>query len=253
MVPFLGAGQKAIELDSTLAEAQLMVANVRTWFEWDWAGAEIAFRRAIALNPNYPEARVYYSLFLISTRRPEEGMVQIERAMELDPHNSFSQGIYGINLMFVGRYDDAIAQLRNTVAMVPPHRSALWHALHQERMFEEALSEARQFFAGIGLDEAAEALERGYAEAGYREAMRHAADTLAARSEQTNVAATNIAALYVCAGERERALEWLERGFEERDIVMVYLTVDPIWNSVRDDPRFQDLLRRMNLPGRVDG
>ena len=250
IAPMKAAALKAIELDSTLAEAQLMVANVRTWFEWDWAGAEVAFRRAIALNPNYPESRVYYSLFLISTGRPEEGMAQIERAVELDPRNSFSQGIYGINLMFVGRYDDAIAQLRNTVTMVPPHRSSLWHALHQERMFEEALSEARQFFAVMGRDEAAEALERGYAEAGYREAMRRAADTLAARSEQqTYGAATHIAALYVCAGERERALEWLERGFEERVLEMVYLRVAPIWNSVRDDPRFQDLLRRMNLPG----
>ncbi len=175
-------------------------------------------------------------------------MAQIERAVELDPRNSFSQGIYGINLMFVGRYDDAIAQLRNTVMMVPSHRPWLWHALHQERMFEEALSEARRFFAMIGHIEAAEALERGYAEAGYREAMRRAADTLAARSEQTYVAAILIAALYVCAGERERALEWLERGFEERNLTMVYLRVDPIWNSVRDDPRFQDLLRRMKLP-----
>jgi tetratricopeptide (TPR) repeat protein len=235
-------------LDSTLAEAQLVLANVRTWWEWDWAGAETAFRQSIALNPNYPEARVYYSLLLTSTGRPEEGMAQIERAVELDPHNSFSQGIYGINLMWVGRYDDAIAQLRNTVTMVPAHRGALSSALHQERMFEEALSEARQYFAVMGRDEVAQALERGYAEAGYREAMRRAADTLAARFEQTVVAATDIAWLYVCAGERERALEWLERGFEGRDIEMVYLRVAPIWNSVRDDPRFQDLLRRMNLP-----
>ena len=175
-------------------------------------------------------------------------MVQIERALDLDQLNSFLQGIHGLNLTLMGRYDDAIAQLRKSVTMVPSHRRSLWHALHLVGTYEEALAEARQYFAAMGHHEAAEALERGYAEAGYQGAMRRAAETLAARSEQANVIATNIAVLYICAGDQERALEWLARGFEVRDTWISYLSVHPIWDGLRDDPRFQDLLRRMNLP-----
>ena len=129
------AAAKAIELDSTLAEAHHMLANIRTWFEWDWAGADTAFRRAIALNQNYPDARAYYSLLLMLTGRPEQGMAQIERAMELDPVKSFFQGIHGGDLTFMGRYDEAIAQLRKSVTMVPAHRQALWRALHLAGMW----------------------------------------------------------------------------------------------------------------------
>ena len=135
-------------------------------------------------------------------------MVQIERALDLDQLNSFLQGIHGLNLTLMGRYDDAIAQLRKSVTMVPSHRRSLWHALHLVGTYEEALAEARQYFAAMGHHEAAEALERGYAEAGYQGAMRRAAETLAARSEQPNVIATSIAELYICAGDQDRALEW---------------------------------------------
>ena len=114
-------------------------------------------------------------------------------------------------------------------------------------MYEEALAEAKQYFAAAGLDEVAEALDSP-AEAGYQGAMRRAAETLTARSEQPNVIATTIAELYICAGDKERALEWLETGFDARDTNISYLGVNPIWDSLRDEPRFQDLLRKMNLP-----
>jgi len=126
--------------------------------------------------------------------------------------------------------------------------SGLWRAFHQKRMYEEALAEAKKFFALRGDSEVAEALESGYAQGGYAGAMRLAAEKRAARSKRTYVQPTQVAHLYAYAGEKDRALDWLEKAYQERNSQLVYINVAVQWNSLRDDPRFQDLLRRMNLP-----
>ena len=100
----------------------------------------------------------------------------------------------------------------------------------------------------LGYSEVTEALDRGYAQGGYAGAMRLAAETLAALSKRTYVQAMQIAKLYAHAGEKDRALDWLEKAYQERESRLVYLGVVPGWDPLRDDPRFQDLLRRMNLP-----
>jgi len=245
------AALKAIQLDSTLAEAHDLLARVRTWGEWDWAGAESEFQRAIELNPNYPDARVFYSMFLTALGRPEEARVQIERALELDPLNFFFEWAFGWHLLRQRRYDDGIVQLRRSLRKEPNFLLAhlhLWSAFHERRMYEEALAEAKAFFAAVGIPDAAEALARGYAQAGYPTAMSLAAETLAARSNLAYVPPEWIAELYAHAGDKERALEWLEKAYQDRNIAMVFLSVNPTWDSLRDDPRFQDLLRRMNFP-----
>ena len=122
----------------------------------------------------------------------------------------------------------------------------LWETFHETRMYEEALAEAKKLFAGD--PEAADALARGYAEAGYAGAMSLLAQTLAARSNLAYVPPESIARLYAYAGDKERALEWLEQAYQDLDIVMVFLSVESTWDGLRDDPRFQDLLRRMDLP-----
>ena len=242
---------KALELDDTLAEAHTVLANVRTWSDWDWARAEPEYRRAIELNPNYPEVHLWYGLFLNSVRRWDEANAQTERALELDPHNAFFQFIFGFQLLQQRRYDEAIAQIRKSLRQ--GHQWAhggLWTAFHAKRMYEEALVEAKAFLpvAAAGVPEAAEALERGYAEGGYPGAMRRAAEKLAERSNLIYVNASIIAELHACAGEKEQALRWLEKAYEDRVNDMVYLSDDPAWDSLRSDPRFQDLLRRMNFP-----
>jgi len=244
------AALKALELDSTLEEAHFVLATCRTWVDWDWEGGETEFRRAIELNPNYALARAHYSVLLRVMRRPEEAMTQIERALELDPFNHLFQTQYGGYLLFVGRYDDAIVQFRNALRTAPnfgPAHVQLWGAFHQKRMYDEALAQAQNFASARGDREVEEALARGYAKGGYREAMHRAAETLAARSGTTYVAPHSVARWYARAGENDRALKWLERAYEARDPQMVFLG-RPDWDSLRDDPRFQDLLRRMNLP-----
>ena len=244
------AAVKAIELDNTLAETHHALAIVRTWSEWDWEGGEIAFQRAIELNPNYPEARAYYSDFLTIMGRHDEAMAQIERALELDPFNALYQALYSNVLLGVRRYDDAIAQSRKAFKMSP----GLWFAqgniflsLHLKGAYEEALAEQKKLIDLLGDSEVAEALDRGYAQGGYRGAMRLAAETLAARSRRTHTLALVVSGLYLRAGENDLALEWLERAFADRDPNLPYLG-GPHSDSLRDDPRFQDLMRRMNLP-----
>ena len=245
------AALKAIELDDMLAEAHLSLAIDRIYYEWDWAAGEAEFRRAIELNPNYPDARVFYWHFLSSMRRPEEARIHIERALELDPFHHLFQHAYGVHLYFARRYDDAIVQARKVLRTNPNFhmaRSDLWNLLDQKEMYEEALVEAQKYFELLGYREVAEALAQDYAEGGYSEALSRAAETLAARSRTTFVTPLLVARLYAHAGKKDQALDWLERAIEERDPNMVILSVVPVWDNLRDDPRFQDLLRRMNLP-----
>ena len=244
------AALKAMELDDTLAEAHGVLACFIYWSEWDWTGAETEFRRAIELNPKYPDAHMFYSRFLTSMRRPEEAMAEIRRALELDPFNTLFQYVDGLDLLGMRRYDDAIAQFRKTLRTEPKfpwaHRG-LWLAFQKKGMHEEAFVSAKRHFALMGNSEVAEALERGYPQAGYPGAMSLAGERLAARSNERYVPATWIAELYTHAGEKEQGLEWLEKAYQEHDPLMVELFVGSSWDPIRDDPRFHDLLRRMNL------
>ena len=241
---------KALELDDTLSEVHFSLAIFRFYFEWDWGGAKIEFQRAIGLNPNNANIHLIYSSFLDVMGRPEEAMAEIERALELDPLNFFAQGIYGLHLFNWRQHDDAIANFRNTLRTEPNFPLAhegLWVAFHQKQMDEEALAEAKKYFDVLGDREVVEALERGYAEAGYPEAMSLAAEKLAERSKQTYVQRTQIARLYDHAREENRALEWLEKAYEEHEPALVDLNVWP-QGTLRDDPRVQALLRRLNFP-----
>ncbi|MQY62832.1 MAG: protein kinase, partial [Calditrichaeota bacterium] len=157
------AAMKALKLDDTLPEVHYLLAGIRAWVEWDWEGAEKAYRRAIEINPNYPDPRAYYSHFLFMMRRPEEAMEQIERALELDPFNALFRAIYGMDLMYARRYDDAIAMLRETLRTAPNDWTALStlrSAYHQKGMYEEALEIWKRSFTAKGDREAEQALAR---------------------------------------------------------------------------------------------
>jgi len=243
------AAIRSLELDSTLAEPHFALAGIATWYEWDWDTAEREFHLALDLNPNFADAHCFYGLFLTAMGRLTEARAQMERALELDPFNFMYQSYLGIAYERSRRFDEAITQYRKGLALEPNFVDALAglrNSFHMKGMYEEALDATKRIFVARGEHDVAEALERGNAEGGYSEAMRRAAKSMAARS---NLAyALRIATLYTFAGEKERALDWLEKAYQERLQNMIYLRVYPKWDPLRDDPRFLDLLRRMNLP-----
>ncbi|MGH7510214.1 MAG: protein kinase domain-containing protein [Gemmatimonadales bacterium] len=244
------AAARALALDSTLADVHFTLAGIRCWTDWDWKGAESSFRRAIALNPNGPQSRAYYSHLLHILGRPKEAMAQIDLALKLDPLNPLFQGLYAMDLMYARRFDDAIALLQETLKTEPHNAVALAtlrSAYHQKAMYPEALDVWKASFLAKGDAEAAEALARGSAEAGYSGALTRVAELLTARSRTSHVTPWQIGTLYTRAGKNEAALDWLEKAYQARDPNMPYLSVDPIFDELRSDPRFQDLLRRMDL------
>ena len=244
------AAAKALELDSTLAEVHNTLAGIRTWTDWDWEGGEAEYRRAIELNPNYPDPRSGLSHLLNILGRPEEALAQIERALELDPLNALFRGFYAMDLMYARRYDEAIALLRDTLKTSPSDLvalSTLRSALHMKHMYQEALEVWKASYAARGDLEAGEALARGFKDDGYRGALQRVAEMLVERSRTTYVTPWQIGTLYTRAGRNNDALDWLEKAFQAHDPNLPYLSVDPIFDALRGDSRFQALLRRMNL------
>ena len=240
---------KALELDSTLPEAHYRLAVQAAWTDWDWAAAEREFQLAIELNPNYVPARELYSHYLLIMKRPAEAMAQIERARQLDPFSDNVQAFYAVDLQHARRFDEAIVQFRKALATAPGSPlslSGLARSLERVGKYEEALATEKALWAARGDREAIEALDHGYTEGGYRRALRRTADTLAARPPV--VTPNAIAILYLRAGENERALTWLEKAYEARDPNLPYASSAPWYDPLRSDPRFRDLLRRMNLP-----
>jgi tetratricopeptide (TPR) repeat protein len=244
------AAQRALELDDTLPEVYFIWAGIRTWNDWDWEGGEQAFRRALELKPNFAEALVYYSHLLCYMGRLDEALAMAERAMQLDPLNSVIMTISGVTLTYLGRYDDAIERYQNALRTSPNDpvgHNGLWETYYKKGMYEESLKSAEAFFTGLGFAEIAEVMAQGYEEGGYSGAMMSAAETMAAFSQQTYFSPVFLAMIYALAGDQEKTIEWLEMGYEMKDPNMPYMSTLS-FDLLDDDPRYQDLLRRMNLP-----
>ncbi len=241
---------KALELDSTLPDVHLTLAMLRT-NEFDWSGAESEYQRALELNPNYADAHMIYGDLLISLGRCREAIAEVERSRALDPLNPNFSCFLGWYLLFAGRTEEAIVALQKTLSAAPEFSAVhlgLWGAYHRQHRDAEALAEAKEFFTLLKSREIVEALARGAQEGGYAEGMKRAAETLEARARQIYLPALRIARLYAHAGEKNRALDWLEKAYEERESPLLHLKVGWDWDSVRPEPRFQDLLRRISFP-----
>ena len=243
------AALKALELDETEWEAHRALAGILTYDDWDWPAAERQWNRIIELNPNDTDALGSHSHFLMHMGRPDEAMVQIERALRLDPFNVKNQSFYALDFLYVRRYDEAIAAARTALRIqpdAPVARNALYQAFLLKEMYDEALALDREKVAGDR--ELLEALERGYTERGYAGSQERLADVWAARfGKPGGISAWNLANTYFHAGDKDRAIEWLEKAYEERDGNMPYIRW-PLWDSLRSDPRFQALLRLIGLP-----
>jgi tetratricopeptide (TPR) repeat protein len=245
------AVMKALELDSNRAEVHYTLAIMNTWGMWDWKGGESAFIKAIELNPNHAEAHAYYSHLLNIVGRPKEAMEEIELALKLDPHNPLLKSLFSADLLIVRRYDEAIKAARDAIKMdptAPVALSMLELALYMTERYEESLEPMKKIWVVLyGFSEFGEELDKDYKSKGYSFAVNRMANKILQQSEKTYINPFEISCLYLMAGNEEQALKNTERAFELRDPNLLYLLL-PIFDSIRDEPKFQDIATRMNLP-----
>jgi serine/threonine-protein kinase len=246
---FRAAGNKAVELDPQLAEGHAAIGLASLYFDWDWPRAQKELKLAIDLNP--AEALVYHpyaDCFLVDGKL-EESLAWVEKGAKLDPLSPLIVGPVIGHLQFLRRWDDVIEKSRNFQSMFPDSRMfgigslrvGLWH----KELYVQAMDELRKEWKNDG--ELLKAFEEGFAEAGPHGAMRAAAETLAARSRVRYQEPIAVAQFYAQAGDADSAFQWLERAFQERRPFLAHLKAEPSFDLIRSDPRFENILRRMNL------
>jgi TolB-like protein/Flp pilus assembly protein TadD len=246
------AGFKALEMDETLAEAHTSLGVARWSYDWDWVGAEQEFKRAIELNPGYAIARHWYAAYLSRMGRHNEAIAEIRRAQELDPLSLAVNASGAVVFICARRYDEAVAECRRTLELNAGYYPAhvfLGVAYEQQKLYDEAISEYQK---AVALDEGNPVcsgfLARGYAAVGRRTEALKILSNLRELSKRRYVSSYVIAQAYAAIGDFDQACVWLEKAYEERTFELSNLKVDPRFDCLRSDPRFQDLLRRMNFP-----
>ncbi|MCI0392271.1 MAG: protein kinase [Acidobacteria bacterium] len=248
------AARRALDIDETLGEAHASLAFATAFYDWDWVAGEREFKRAIELNPGYANAHWGYGLYFINIGRPNEALRELKLAQELDP---LSPSIavtavwpYYFTPPSARQYDQAVSHLQRIIEVnpnFPPAHSLLGLVYQQKGMFKEALAEAKQ---ARQLDDAPWTLAdlgRSYAMGGWKSEAKHVIDELQAPSNQKHIRPCAIAGIYAGLGEKEQAFAWLEKAFDSRDEDVSLISVDPRFDGLRSDPRFSDLVRRMNL------
>jgi TolB-like protein/DNA-binding winged helix-turn-helix (wHTH) protein/Tfp pilus assembly protein PilF len=243
------AAVKALEIDSEIAEAHAALGFVKH-YNWDWAGAEQEFKRAIELNPSLANAHNFYAGFLISTGRTEEAIAAINRAQELDPFSLSISAQRGFILECARRYDEAIEQLRRVIAMDQNHFQAHWYLGHTyaaNGQISEAIEESEKAVAISRTPGALGFLGMHYGLAGRRDEAEKVLNELLALNRHRYVTPPAFVHVYLGLGDKEKAFFWLEKAFQDRSNYMAYLKPLPANDPLRSDPRFNELLRRMNL------
>ncbi|HYP29873.1 MAG TPA: protein kinase [Blastocatellia bacterium] len=246
---------RALEIDDTLAEAHNSLAAVYE-YDWNWAEAEKQYRRAIELNPNYATAHQWYAIFLSGRGRANEAIHYMKQALELDPLSLIINTSLGRIYYCARDYGGAVEQLHKTLEMEPNFAEARFHlglSYEAQGRYDEAISELdtsiklfqdRTYIGWLG---------RTYAVAGRRDEALKVLGELKEIAKRQYVPPYMMAIIHTGLGDKEQAFEWLNKVYEERSYFVIWLNVDPIFDPLRGDPRFQDLLRRVGLPPVVSG
>jgi serine/threonine-protein kinase len=244
------SAMQALEIDPTLAEAHTSLGLVKEHFEWDWTGAEKEFRSAIELNPNSAIAHQWFGDYLANMNHFEEGLRETRRAQELDPLSLIINTTIGWQFYLNRQNDQAVDQLHKVLDIDPrfaPARRILEEVYAQMGKHKEAVAEREKALSLSGSPELAASLEQDFAKSGYRGVLQNWLEGLTEISKHSYVSPYSIAEAYIRIGEKEKAIEWLEKAFEEHDSGLVSLGVEPMFDPVRSDIRFQEILRRMKL------
>jgi tetratricopeptide (TPR) repeat protein len=245
------AASRALELDETLAEAHTALANVLIMYDWNLSESTREFKRAIELNPNYATAHQWYGIGnLVMTQHFEEAIAEGKRAQELDPFSFAVNQDLANTYIYARQYDKAIEQARKTVELDQNFYVAHWYlgmAYAMKGMLPDAIAEYQKARALDNDTYVLGYLGHAYASSGKREEALKLISQLKEIAAQHYVAAYSVATVYAGLGDKEQTFQWLEKSLQDRTVDIAYLKVDPFFDGVRSDPRFDVLVRRVGL------
>jgi tetratricopeptide (TPR) repeat protein len=242
---------KALEIDDTLAEAYASLGWIKTFYDWDWAEAEKAFKRALELNPNYAAAHYFYGLYLSITGHGVEAFAEVKKSVELDPLWLVVNAVLGLGLYWWRQYDEAIEQLQKTLEMDPNFAIAhfylgLTYAVKER--WEEAIASLKKFLnLWPGSPVAVGYLGFAYGMSGQDDEALSMLDQLSKLSQQRYVSSLYKALIYLGLGKKDQAFEYLDKAYDERESWMVTLKTAPFMDTLRSDPRYEALIKKMGL------
>jgi tetratricopeptide (TPR) repeat protein len=248
------ASMAALALDPDLGEAHTPLAAVLWLYDWQWEEAHREFKRSLELNPTYPTGSHWHAEYVMTMGRPVEAIAKMKSSQELDPLALIINVAIGWALYMARRYDEAIEQLRRTVELDPNYPVAYWilGLVHRKTgRYELAITEGEK---GVSLSGGSPmmraALAHTYSMAGRTREAQQMLDDLTRLAQHKHVAPHFFAGIHIGLGESDRAMEYLEKSYEEHSHWLIYLHIDPSMDPLRDQPRFQDLLQRVGLPPR---
>jgi TolB-like protein/Flp pilus assembly protein TadD len=243
--------KKALELDDSLSEGHLPLAAALLFYDWDWEGAEKEFKRCIELNPGYAMAHQSYGLFLIAMARFNEALEKLRRAIEIDPLSPLIKTTMGFPYYFAGEYDQAVQHYQATLEEDPNFGLAyasLGDVYLQKGMYDEAISEYQKGAAVWGRSiSILSSLGFAFAKSGNKSAALEKLAEIEALASQQYVSPLSVAIIHIALDNKDEAFDWLEKSYQEKANKLVFLGVQPTYNSIRSDPRFVDLMKRIGL------
>ena len=247
------AARRALEIDPTLAEAHTFLAYSLVIYDWNWTDAESSFKRAIELDPNNSSAHFRYGqIYLVPTGRLDEGLAEIKRGHDLEPLDMNMGTTLAWAYFITGQKDKALEQARKTYDLEPSHPLGRWilcQLYTESGMYAEAIAIAEQWLQSDPTNQFA--IRDGgmaYAKAGRRDKAEEMISKFRDLAKTQYVPTCRIAAIYGALGEKDKAFAELDKSFEVRDWELFRFNVDTYWKSLRDDPRFAALVKRLNLP-----
>lgn len=245
------AAMQSVKIDDTLPEGHISLALVRENFDWDWAGAEKEFKRAIELNPNSAEAHHWYGDFLTRLGRFDEARAELKKAQDLDPLSLLINTSAGRELYYARQYPAAIEQFRKTLDMdrnFVPAQHGIELAYAQNGMFREAVAERQKVLTLSGSPDLAAAIGDDYRQSGYEGVLQSWLEGLNEVSKRGYVSSYNIAQIHARLGHKPEAHAMLERAYSSRDGNLTYVKIDPAFDDLRSDAQFQGLLLKLAIP-----
>ena len=246
------AALKAVELDDSLAEAHNSLAYTKFNYDWDWPGAEAEFRRSIQLNPGYAHAHHWYAHLLLSQGRTAEALAESNRALDLDELSPIINVHLAWHYYFARQYDKSLEQGQKTLELHPGYGLAYWYRgwdYEEKGMYAEALQEMRKARELLKSNLVVDGdIGHLYAVSGRAREAEQVIANLKVLSRSRYVNPFEIALIYVGLGQNEQAFEWLDRAYQQRSDMLVYLKADPRLDPIRSDPRFARLVLAVGIP-----